>query len=233
MREAFGRKKYAKNAKSTKPLILYSLDAILAVGYRVNSSRGIIFRKWASSVLKDYLLKGYALSERRVLVTDDNYVCLVHRVNSLENRIQGLEEKAGKDAPFRLFYQGEWFEPYAVISEIVQSAKNEIVLIDAYADAKALTFFVEKQKEVRLRLYCSSQAKLTSECVERFNRSYGGLSVSINDAFHDRFLIIDRADGYLIGSSLNYAGKKAFGFYRLEDRKIIVSILALLKEGPE
>jgi hypothetical protein len=191
---------------------------------------GILFGR-SQSVIARHIRNIF--SEGRVLVTDDNYVCLVHRVNSLENRIQGLEEKAGKDAPFRLFYQGEWFEPYAVISEIVQSAKNEIVLIDAYADAKALTFFVEKQKEVRLRLYCSSQAKLTSECVERFNRSYGGLSVSINDAFHDRFLIIDRADGYLIGSSLNYAGKKAFGFYRLEDRKIIVSILALLKEGPE
>lgn len=74
-----------------RPPVYYNLDVVISVGYRVKSRNGIIFRRWANSVLKEYLLKGYVLNQNRALITDDNYIELVHRVNNIDNRLSKLE----------------------------------------------------------------------------------------------------------------------------------------------
>lgn len=70
---------------SFKPTVYYDLDAIITVGYRVRSQRGVVFRRWATSVLKQYMLKGYAIDSSRVMVTQENYLNLVNVVNRIDS----------------------------------------------------------------------------------------------------------------------------------------------------
>ena len=93
----------------TRIIEFYNLDVIISVGYRVRSRNGVIFRRWANSVLKEYLLKGYALNKDRTLITDDNYIELVHRVNSIDNRVSKLETDNHIDNE-KIFFDGEWFD---------------------------------------------------------------------------------------------------------------------------
>ena len=210
-------------ARSDKPVPFYSLDVVISVGYRVKSHNGIIFRRWANSVLKEYLLKGYALNKDRTLITDDNYIELVHRVNSIDNRVSKLESDNHMDNE-KIFFDGEWFDARSFIKDIFTRAKEEIILIDPYADIKALDYLKVKTEGVIVQLFISSKAKLTQGDINDFNRQYGGLEVKIEDNFHDRFIIVDGTILYHLGASLNYIGKKVFAITKLEDENILVSL---------
>ncbi|MCR5078547.1 MAG: virulence RhuM family protein [Bacilli bacterium] len=201
----------------------YNLDVVISVGYRVKSRNGIIFRRWANSVLKEYLLKGYALNNNRALVTDDNYVELVHRVNSIDNRLLKLESN-GSINNERIFFDGQLFDARSFIKDIFAKAKEEIILIDPYADIKALDYLKAKIEGVIVRLFISSKAKLTQGDIDAFNEQYGNLEIILDDGFHDRFIIVDRAILYHLGASLNYIGKKVFAITKIEDENLLVSM---------
>lgn len=206
-----------------RPPVYYNLDVVISVGYRVKSHNGIIFRRWANSVLKEYLLKGYALNKDRTLITDDNYIELVHRVNSIDNRVSKLESDNHMDNE-KIFFDGEWFDARIFIKDIFTRAKEEITLIDPYADIKALDYLKVKTEGAIVQLFISSKVKLTQGDINDFNRQYGGLEVKIEDSFHDRFIIVDGAILYHLGASLNYIGKKVFAITKLEDENLLVSV---------
>lgn len=210
-------------AHSDKPVPFYSLDVVISVGYRVKSHNGIIFRRWANSVLRDYLLKGYAINNNRTLITDDNYIELVHRVNNIDNRLSKIEFDNNLDNE-KVFFDGQWFDARNFIKDIVTAAKEEVILIDPYADIKALDYLKIKVKGVRIQLFISSKAKLTQGDINDFNKQYGSLEVKIEDSFHDRFIIVDGAILYHLGASLNYIGKKVFAITKLEDENILFSL---------
>lgn len=193
----------------TRIIEFYNLDVIISVGYRVKSRNGVIFRRWANSVLKEYLLKGYALNKDRTLITDDNYIELVHRVNSIDNRVSKLETDNHIDNE-KIFFDGEWFDARSFIKDIFTRAKEEIILIDPYVDIKALDYLKVKTEGVMIQLFISSKAKLTQGDVDAFNEQYGNLEIILDDNFHDRFVIVDRKILYHLGASLNYIGKKGF-----------------------
>ena len=198
----------------------YNLDVIISVGYRVKSQNGIVFRRWANSVLKEYLLKGYVINEERTLVTNENYVNLIHKVegvlekkvDELDNRVTKIEESHVAERE-KIFFDGQFFDARVFLKELFIKAEKEIILIDPYADILALDYIKGKSNGVVINLFISSKAKLSKEDVNSFNNQYGGLSVKINDAFHDRFLIIDGHICYSLGASLNYAGKKSICYY--------------------
>lgn len=207
----------------TRIIEFYNLDVIISVGYRVKSRNGVIFRRWANSVLKEYLLKGYALNKDRTLITDDNYIELIHRVNSIDNRVSKLESDNHVDNK-KIFFDGEWFDARSFIKDIFLSAKEEIILVDPYADFKALDYLKTKGDGVKIKLFISSKAKLTQDDVNAFNDQYGDLETKIDDGFHDRFIILDGKSIYHLGASLNYIGKKVFALTKLEDNSILVSM---------
>ena len=217
----------AENGKKYK-VDYYNLDMILAVGYRVKGPRAIEFRRWASSVLSKYLLKGYAIDESRTLVTDENFAHLFNRVEDLSARVTKLEEHEAK--PNLLLFDGNFFEARVLLKSIFSQAKNSITLIDPYADILALDFLTQKSEGIKVELYVSSHARLTEEDAKAFNQKFGGLEVHIDDAFHDRFIILDETLLYHMGASLNYAGRKTFAINRIEDREYIASLLMRLKE---
>ena len=203
----------------------YNLDMVLAVGFRVRSKRAMEFRRWASSVFKGFLLRGYAIDERRALVTDENFLGLVNRVESIDSRVSKLE--TDRFVPNkRIFFDGAYFDARAYLKDLFSRAEGDIVLIDPYADILALDFLRQKKEGVAVCLYVSSHSRLTAADVDSFNGQYGGLSVVVTDSFHDRFIVIDEKELYYVGASLNYAGKRTFMMAKIEDD----DLLSLLQE---
>jgi hypothetical protein len=185
----------------------YNLDAILSVGYRVNSFNATMFRKWATSVLKDYLLKGYAVNQR---------------IERLENRVSKTEEKIDFFVRTSLppvegvFFRGQIFDAYAKFESFIQSAEQEIILIDNYIDISVLERFSKKQKDVKVTIYTDPKTKLSKQDIQKFNEQYPQLIIEHTSKAHDRFLIIDNKILYHIGASLKDLGKKCFAFEVLD-----------------
>lgn len=185
----------------------YNLDAILSVGYRVNSFNATMFRKWATSVLKEYLLKGYAVNQR---------------IDSLERRVSKTEEKIDFFVRTSLppvegvFFQGQIFDAYAKFESFIQSAEREIILIDNYIDISVLERFSKKRKDVKVTIYTDPKTKLSEQDIQKFNEQYSQLTLKHTSKAHDRFLIIDNKILYHIGASLKDLGKKCFAFEVLD-----------------
>ena len=112
---------------------IYNLDMIIAVGYRVNSKRGTQFRKWANSVLKQYLLKGYVINEERCLSCTSNIISLQNKVELIESKIKNMEDDLYLENS-KAFFEGEIVEPYTFIRHIFFLSKNELIITDFYAD---------------------------------------------------------------------------------------------------
>lgn len=124
-----------------------------------------------------------------------------------------------------LFFDGQYFDAYDFITSLIRKAKESILLIDPYCDERALAFLSKRNGGVHLTVYKSNNAKLLNEEIETFKKQYGDLIVIDNDNIHDRFLILDHSECYSLGASLNYAGKKTFVITKIEDEKIIKSII--------
>ena len=186
----------------------YNLDMILSIGYRVKSKAAISFRKWASSVLKEYLLKGYAIDERRTLVTTENYLGLIHRVDSLDERLAKLEKDQNYFFKDQIIFEDHVFDALALIDSLIGKAVSSIVLIDPYCDVSALNRLKGKPEGVELKVITSSKSKLSETDVSSFAHDYGHISVTKDDRYHDRYLIIDGEYFYHLGASVNYLGKR-------------------------
>jgi hypothetical protein len=183
----------------------YNLDVIISVGYRVKSRRGTQFRIWANNVLKDYLLKGYAVNRR---------------IENLERRVSATEDKIDffvKTAlpPVQgIFYDGQIFDAYKFVADLVKSATKSIVLIDNYLDESVLILLSKRKENVKCQIFTnkiSAQFKLD---LEKFNAQYAPVEVKEFSKSHDRFLMIDD-DIYHIGASLKDLGKKWFAFSKI------------------
>lgn len=216
----------AKNAHEVNGQIhytdLYNLDVVISVGYRVKSKNGIIFRKWASSVLKEYLLKGYALNEGRTLITKDNYLNLVNRVDSLNKRVDTIESaEKHRFVEDVLLLDNQMFDAIVLITKMIETAQTSIVLIDPYVDVVSLSFFKNKSKDLKLVVVTSSRANIGRREVASFNERYGSLEIKIDDKYHDRYLIIDNELFYHFGCSINYIGKRLSQITLIKDKDIV------------
>jgi hypothetical protein len=198
----------ANDGKKYKTKI-YNLDVIISVGYRVKSQRGTQFRVWANKILKEYLLKGYALNHRMgVLET---------KVNSLEikNTEFNLILKTNLPPNQGIFYDGQIFDAHSFVSKIIKSAKKSITIIDNYIDESVLTLLSKRNKGVYATIYTKSISKQLKLDLDRFQEQYEPVEVKEFAKSHDRFLIIDQQTVYHIGASLKDLGKKWFAFSKL------------------
>ena len=210
---------------------IYNLDMIIAVGYRVNSIRGTVFRRWANTVLKQFLLKGYAIDSSRVLVTQENYLDLVNVVNridinqeKLSERVERLEEKH-PDFVSKIFFKGQLWDATNCIEKIISEAQKSLILIDGYVDRNTLDLVSRKNTGVPITVYTSrKKCHLSEKEISDFNSQYGPLSIKYTEDFHDRFLILDDKKLYHIGASIKDAGKKAFEISINKDTSILEAI---------
>jgi hypothetical protein len=203
--------KFAITAKDGKTYQVehYNLDVIISVGYRVKSKRGIQFRIWANKVLKDFLLKGYAVDHRLDKVENDVYQ-IKNKLSKIDFQIQtSLPQNEG------VFYNGQIFDAYGLISKVVKSAKESITLIDNYVDETVLTILSKRNKEVKATIYTSNFSKQLKLDLNKHNQQYPEIEIKHYIKSHDRFLIIDNKIVYHIGASLKDLGKKWFAFSRI------------------
>ena len=206
-----------------RPLALYSLDVIISVGYRVKSLMGTQFRRWATQILKNHLLHGQALIQRINVVEDR----LDRRLAKTEADVVELKDKVDffvqtQTPPLQgVFYEGQLWDACSRVEKLIGRAKKEIVLIDSWVGPSTLDMLAKKRKGVSVEVVTSSRGnKLAATDIAKFNAQYGGLSVKTSMAFHDRFLIIDDKELYLIGASLKDLGKKCFGFTKMDAGEI-------------
>ena len=184
----------------------YNLDVIISVGYRVKSQRGTQFRQWATRVLKDYLLKGYAVNQR---------------LERLEQRVSKTEEQIGFFVRTSLpptqgiFFDGQIFDAYTFVCDLVRQAKTRIVLIDNYVDDSVLSMLDKRSKGVKATIYTKTIPHQLGLDLEKHNAQYEPIEVLKFDKAHDRFLCIDETV-YHLGASMKDLGKKWFAFSRME-----------------
>ena len=194
------------NREVQRLISYYNLDVIISVGYRVKSKQGTRFRQWANSVLKKYLLKGYAISQRfeRIeerLATHDKQISFF--VKSALPPIQGI------------FYEGQIFDAYVFVSDLIKSAKKFIVLIDNYIDESVLLLLSKREPKINAKIYTKQISQQLQLDLTKHNSQYETINIYESDNFHDRFLIIDETI-YHIGASLKDLGKKLFAFNKME-----------------
>ena len=212
------------NRTVTRELIHYNLDVIISIGYRVNSIQGTQFRIWANKILKDYLLKGYALNNRMNRI-EDNVSTLIKKVEGIDLQIQAnLPPNQG------VFFNGQVFDAYTLIADIVRSAKSSIVLIDNYIDDTVLTHLCKKDKNVNVTLLTKTISKQLQLDVKKANTQYPTIQAKTFTKAHDRFLIIDKKEVYHLGASLKDLGKKWFAFSKMDKSSVTIinSILDLI-----
>ena len=208
----------------------YSLDVILSVGYRVKSAQGILFRRWANTVLKEYLLRGYSVNARLNQLEDK----MDRRFSKYDSDIAELKGKVDffvqtQTPPLQgVFYNGQFWDARALVLSLVSHAKRSLILIDNWANTEVLDLFKKKREGVRLTIFTSEHydkkhvphRKISDADIKTFNAQYPKLAVRYNETFHDRFLIIDDKELYLIGASLKDLGSKCFAFTKLDPTAI-------------
>jgi hypothetical protein len=199
----------------------YNLDVIISVGYRVKSRQGTQFRIWATNVLREYLLKGYALNQRIDRI-ENNYENLSKEVKqiSLQLKTQELPNQG-------IFFEGQIFDAYVFVANIIKKAKNEIILIDNYVDETVLTVLAKRPKKVNATIYTKIISKQLQLDINKHNSQYPTIAVKSFSSSHDRFLIIDSQELYHLGASLKDLGKKWVAFSKMDS--LTVDVLAKLK----
>ena len=191
-----------------RPAKLYNLDVILAVGYRVKSKRGILLRRWATAVLRDYLIKGYSLSSDRVIVTNENYIQLINEVIHLKKDVEDIKEIVNKNVlDSIIIYDGDSFDGFSFVNELIKKAIESVIIIDGYADDSLFDFFIGSKKGIKKVVICHKANRISKEIINRFEKEYGSIAIKEDKTYHDRFLIIDN-EVYLMGTSLNSIGHK-------------------------
>lgn len=203
----------------------YNLDAIISVGFRVNARRGIKFRQWANVVIKNYIIRGYAINQQLLNVErhiDARLDSQQSQIRQIETTLSDHQEKIDFFVRTSLppvegvFYDGQIFDAHVQISGLIKQAKNRIVLVDNYIDETTLTLLNKRAANVDATIYTRPLSQQQQLDVQRNNQQYSPVTLNICQRTHDRFLIIDD-DVYAFGASLKDAGKKLFAYIKMEE----------------
>ena len=195
----------------------YNLDVIISVGYRVKSQRGVLFRRWANKILKQYLLSGQVINETRCLAHSDNIIKMNNIIESMNTRMDNFELRLDsitsttyfKD---KIFYDGQLYEGYSFIKNLFKKATNRIIIIDSYLDYSVLEMMMDIN--IDISIYIASHTPLSNREISLFQTNHN-LNVIRTNSYHDRFIIID-SQLYNIGSSIKDIGKKISHISKLD-----------------
>ena len=203
-------------ANSDKPVSFYSLDIILAVGYRTNSSKAIKFRQWATSILKNYIQNGYVINGEKI--TNERFLSLENEVINLKSKVENISNSLENNSlkPKQgIFYDGQVFDAYVFVNDLLKSAVEEVILIDNYIDESVFTLF-SKYSNIKIQIYTANITKQLKLDFEKYQTQYQNIELKEFKNSHDRFLIIDKKEVYHLGASLKNLGKKWFAFSKFE-----------------
>ena len=235
------------DADQTYNTILYNLDVIISVGYRVKSIAGTRFRQWANKVLKDYMLKGYAVNQRMVATgmqianQFQEQRQLIEKqgtkLENVDNRLSTVEKhidffvKAAQTSTGGILATGTRFDGLVLIADLVKSAKQSVVFIDPYANIEVLKFAAMRAKDVKAIIYSAHITPEFKAAKDMHNRQYPGLELKTMRTIHDRFLLVDDAV-YHFGASFKDMGNEMTAFSILNfvtPEEVIAKIQASMK----
>lgn len=201
---------------------MYNLDIIIAVGYRVNSHKATNFRIWATSILKNYLFNGYAINQRMDKIENQVY--------SLDQQVQSIIQSSLPPKQ-GIFFNGQIFDAYQFVSDLIRSAKKTILLIDNYLDDSVLLQLAKREANVAATV-CIRKITATLQLdIDRYNTQYDPIRVLEIPDIHDRFLLIDEEKLYTFGASFKDLGRKIFCFSLIESPKIINAIRKICEDA--
>ncbi len=203
----FRQVRHEGNRTVSRTIPMYNLDVIISVGYRIKSKRGTKFRQWANQVLKDYLLKGYAMN-RRLSAVEDQVADLSQKMDFFVRT--SLPPVEG------IFYDGQIFDAYRFVADLIRKATRSIVLIDNYVDDSVLAIMDKRQNGVSATIYTQKISRQLQLDIDKHNAQYPPVKVESFNKAHDRFLLIDD-EVFHIGASIKDLGKKWFAFTLMKD----------------
>ncbi len=195
----------------------YNLDAILSVGYRVNSRNATLFRQWANKVLREYLLKGHSINHR--LMHMENRID--HRLSEHDLQIKELSNRMDffvrTSLPPKegIIFDGQIFDAYTFICDLVRNARSRVIMVDNYVDDSVFHQLDKRSAGVSATIFTSSISKTLRQDLDRHNAQYAPIEIRTFRKAHDRFLIIDDTL-YHVGASFKDLGKKLFAFSKME-----------------
>ena len=210
----------------------YSLDMILSVGYRVKSIQGVAFRRWANTVLKEYLLRGYAVNARMNQLEDK----MDRRLSLHDNRIAVLERKVDffvqtKEPPLQgIFYQNRFWDAKSLLVRLIRRARKELMVIDAYPGPATLDILSKRGRGVAIELVTHSNRDLEESDFEAFGAQCGRFTKTLCGICHDRFIVIDRNELFWTGASLKDAGRLVFAVARM-GAELIPGLVAAIRNA--
>ena len=214
-----------------QPVAFYSLDVIISVGYRVKSANGVKFRRWANQILKDYILKGYAIRQRKI-TTDLQIADRLHEqhaliekqgadIQSMDNRLSVVEQRidffvsASQTPTGGVLTTNSRFDGFVLIADLVKSAKRSVVFIDPYGTIEILKFAALRAKGVTAAIYSPRITPEFKEAAELHKKQYPGLELKTMRTIHDRFLLVDDTV-YHFGASFKDMGNEMTAFSVLD-----------------
>jgi len=203
----------------------YNLDMVISIGYRANSKK---FRQWATSVLKEYIVNGYAINSEKI--THQRFKELESDVDTLKNKVSKIDtlvEQNSFHISQGIFYNGQIYDAYAFVNDLLKSAQSEVILCDNYIDDTTFTL-CSKYSNINFIIYTQSISKQLKLDFQKYQKQYKNIELKEIKSFHDRFLIIDNSEIYHIGASIKDLGNKVFAFSKLN---IDINSFELLKES--
>ena len=207
----------AKDGKKYKTKF-YNLDVIISVGYRVKSKRGTLFRQWANRILKEYIIRGYAINEQlRSLEQkmDTRFLDYDAKIADIQDKINFFIHSSLPPVE-GIFYDGQIFDAYAHIVSLIKQAKRSIILVDNYINVDTLTILSNRDQNVSATIYTRQLNQQQQLDVQRHNQQYPPVTINNCQHNHDRFLIVDDVV-YIFGASLKDAGKKLFAYIQMQE----------------
>jgi prophage antirepressor-like protein len=204
----------AKDGKIRK-INFYNLDIIISVGYRVNSKKATKFRQWATLILKNYIQNGYVINGEKI--TNERFISIENEVNTLKlqmSEFKSLVKNNKLETNQGIFFDGQLYDAYSFVSDLIKKAKDEIILIDNYIDDTTLTLF-SKNPHIKVTIFTNTISKQLKLDFEKYSKQYDNITLKTFQNLHDRFLIIDKKEIFHIGASIKDLGKKWFAFSKI------------------
>ena len=219
------------NAKG-RPEVVYNLEVVTSVGYRVKSLRGVLFRRWATRVLKEYLLRGYSFNARMNQLEDK----MDRRLAQHDQAIVDLKEKVDffvqtKEPPLQsIFYQNKFWDAKSLLIKFIRRAKKELIVIDAYPGVATLDMLAKRGRGVKIGLVTHSNGELEESDFEAFGAQCGKFTKTICGICHDRFIIVDQKEIFWTGAALKDAGRLTFAAAKM-GAEIIPGLLESIRKA--
>ena len=204
----------------------YNLDVIISVGYRVKSIQGTLFRLWATKIIKAHILKGYTINYQ--LTTFQQNV--EHRLESHDLQIQSINQRIDEmvqtalPPKYGLFFNGQVFDAYVFVVDLIKSANKSIRLVDNYIDESVLLMLSKRNEAVAATIFTEKISQQLTLDLRKHNAQYPPIASKRIEKVHDRFLIIDDERLYHFGASFKDLGKKLFVVTLIEEPALVGAV---------